>query len=209
LLHKIFLRMRTSILLFLLLIFLNNGCKNDGASSDLNNSATIVPGAPTDPENLVVPSACGLITEERLNQILKLNNISFNIIDPDSSSVASRSCFFKWDDASEPNAGVFLQVQTNPVYNDYPQYISGYVTAKLNEGEMMLGEEQPTKFARFSAGNANGAWSYKLGRFYWSYGNDYLFMLAFNLPTLSEDNMEKAGSAIAEEVSRNFKPQTK
>jgi hypothetical protein len=201
--------MRTNILLFLIFTLLNTGCKNDSASSDLKDTATIVPGAPTDPEKLLVPSACSLISEERLNQILKLNNIALNIIDPDSTNVKSRSCFFKWDDASEPNAGIFLQIQTNPVYSDYPQYISGYVTAKLNEGEMMLGDEQPTKFERFNAGNANGAWSYKLGRFYWNAGNDYLFMLAFNLPSLSEENMKRIGSQIVEEVAKNFIPQTK
>ena len=187
-------------------------CKNDNKNSQAEIDAMIEQNkaTPTDPANLTVPNACEMITKEALQAILNVTAGGVNIKESnDPTTDKTKSCFFQWDDPSTPNAGILIQIQTNPVYEEYPQYISQFVTSKLNEGETVLGAGVPTKFKRFSSAGSLGAYSFDQSRFYWNLGNDYLFMLAFNLTSLNEEKMVKAAEQIVAEVNKNFASKTK
>ena len=68
-----------------------------------------------------------------------------------------------------------------------------------------MGNDAPEKYKKFTSGNVKGAYSWQQARFYWSKGNNYLFMLAFNVSTLSEEKMLEAAIKIVEQVDNNFK----
>jgi hypothetical protein len=192
--------------LFLFLIILIAGCKNDPKSgSQADNLIKPDNSAAADPTTLTIPNACEMISESTLQTILNITGSSVNIKEAnDPGNKSAKSCFFKWDSADTPNAGILVQILTNPVYSDYPQYISNYVSSKLTEGETVLGSDKATKFNKFTAGGVNGAYSFDQSRFYWNLGNNYLFMLAFNVSTLSEEKMVKVAEQIVVEVNKNF-----
>jgi hypothetical protein len=199
--------------LFLIFLLLSFSCKNDAKNSteDFTDlSAFTKTGPPKDPEQLSLPSACEMISSEKLSAILQIDASSVFVKDAsDPQDNKTKSCFFKWEDPGTTNAGILIQIQTNPVYGDYPEYITNYVRSKITEGETLMGENQPTKFTKLTIGEINGAFSFKQGRFYWNLGNDYLFMLAFNLSTISEDKMKDLATSIINEVNKNFASKVK
>lgn len=192
--------------LFLFLIILIAGCKNDSKSgSQADNLIKPDNSEAVDPATLSIPNACEMISEATLQTILNISGSAVNIKESnDPGNTSAKSCFFKWDAADTPNAGILIQILTNPVYSEYPQYISNYVSSKLTEGETVLGAEKATRFNKFTAGGINGAYSFDQSRFYWNLGNNYLFMLAFNVSTLSEDKMVQVAEQIVVEVHKNF-----
>lgn len=183
-------------------------CKNENQSGDsqaINKVLKTDMSKPADPEKLTIPNACEMITEEKLKAIMKTAGISVRIKEAnDPKNPKSKSCFFQWDDPNTPNAGILIQIQTNQVYADYPQYISNFVAAKLSEGETVLGQDKPVKYKKFAAGETVGAYCHEQSRFYWSLGNDYLFMLAMNLSTLGDSDMRSLGEKIVTEINNNF-----
>ena len=170
-------------LLFAVLLMGIFACKNDTSGNKLSSvdPSDAKGGATVDPKNLTVPSACSMIT----------------------------ACFFKWDDPSTPNAGILVQIMTNPVYDEFPQYVSMYVESKLKEGEMAMGQETPFKYKKFEAAGIDGAYSFEQGRFYWAGDANYMFMLAFNVSAFDEDDMVDAAEDIIESIHKNFKDKVK
>lgn len=183
-------------------------CKNDNQAGDakpINKILKTDMSTPTDPAKLTIPSACEMITQEKLQAIMNTAGISVRIKEAnDPANPKSKSCFFQWEDPNTPNAGILIQIQTNPVFEDYPQYISNFVAAKLSEGETVLGQDKAIKYKKFAVGETVGAFSHEQSRFYWSLGNDYLFMLALNLTSLNESKMLSIGEKIVTEINNNF-----
>lgn len=192
--------------LFFVITMLVLGCKNDPKSgSQADNLIKPDNSEAVDPSTLSIPNACEMISEATLQSILNITGSAVNIKEAnDPGNKSAKSCFFKWDAADTPNAGILIQILTNPVYSEYPQYISNYVSSKLTEGETVLGSEKPTRFNKFTAGEITGAYSFDQSRFYWNLGNNYLFMLAFNVSSLSEDKMVNVAEKIVVEVNKNF-----
>lgn len=203
--------MRNVIILFFIVLLV--ACKNDNTNNNQISPADLVlkpdTSAATDPSQLNIPDACAMISDAQLKSILSITAPAPLDIKPanDPSNTSAKSCFFKWEDLSTPNAGVLIQIMTNPVYDEYPEYISNYVSSKLTEGETVLGSDAATRYKKFSSGDVVGAYSFDQSRFYWSFGNDYLFMLAFNVSTLSEDKMLAAAKSIISEIQTNFAAQ--
>ena len=193
---------------FILLLVAVLGCKNDNGKNsvspaDMTMKPVTVPAK--DPKDLKIPSACEMIGEAEIQKILSIAGASVNIKEADDpGNLTTRSCFFKWDDPATPNAGILIQILTNPVYSEYPEYISKFVSSKLTDGETVMGNDNPSIFKKFKSGNTVGAYSFEQGKAYWNLNNDYLFMLAFNVSTLKEDQLVKATEAIVAEVNKNF-----
>lgn len=199
--------MRNFIWLFIITI--SFGCKNENVSvnqalKELQNEKTI------DPKKLKLPDACQMISEVKLKEILNITKSTINLKDAtDPQSPNAKSCFFKWDDDNTPNAGILIQLQTNPVFDEYNEYISKFVSSKLSEGETTLGDDKPSKYLKFNAGGVSGVYSFQQARFYWNYGNNYLVMLAMNISTLNESQMVNVAEKMAEEINKNFVAQVK
>jgi hypothetical protein len=159
-----------------------------------------------DPSTLTLPESCNLITPEDLKSILGIPAGSINVKNADEKDgKGNRSCFFQWEDPATPNAGILISVMTNPVYADAQDYFTLMIKSKLQNGETELGQDKPDKFTKFDAGSKGmGAYNFRQGRFYWNHGNDYMFMLAFNMTTLTEKKMVEAAEKISAKVNTNF-----
>jgi len=193
---------------FILLLIATFGCKNDSSNdsvspADMTMKPVMVQAK--DPKDLTIPSACEMIGEPEIQKILNISGIYVDIKEADDpGNLTTKSCFFKWNDPNTPNAGILIQILTNPVYDEYPEYISKFVSSKLTDGETLMGNDNPSRFKKFKSGNTVGAYSFEQGKFYWNHNNDYLFMLAFNVSTLTNDQMVKSAEAIVAEVNKNF-----
>lgn len=198
-------------ILFSLLLISMFACKNDSSGNKLQNvdPSKMEGGAPVDPKKLTVPSACEMISVTEVQDILSTKSgvMLKESNDPNNNQV--KSCFFKWEDQSMTNPGILIQVMTNPVFDDYPQYVSTYVTSKLTEGEMVMGQEAPKKYKKFDAAGRDGAYSFDQARFYWTGDNNFMFMLAFNVSNLDEDDMVDAAEDMIEKIDANFKKKVK
>ncbi len=195
--------MKHLFLSFLLLVAYS--CKNENAQVDYKADTS----APVDPANLTVPSSCALITEAQVEEILKTKSgVSLKEANNPQDN-KTKACFFKWEDDATPNVGILIQLMTNPVYEEYPEYVQNFISNKLSHGEMEMGSNQPVAYHEFNAGGKRGAYSFQQARFYWAYNNNYLFMLAFNISTMSEAKMKKAASKIAEILNKNMDGQIK
>lgn len=186
-------------------------CKNDKSDNKLaivdpNNAKG---AAAVDPKTLTVPSACQMITTGEVQKIIGTSATVMLKESNDPTNDKVKSCFFKWNDPSMPNAGILVQLMTNPVYDEYPQYISTYVSSKLEEGEMTMDQQAPFKYKKFNAAGHDGAYSFEQGRFYWTGDANYAFMLAFNVNSFDEDDMVDAAEEIIEVIDSNFKSKVK
>lgn len=204
--------MKINVLFILLSIGLL-ACKNDKSGSDSNSQsydlAEYESNTPIHPDKLPLPPSCDLLSEVWIKETLglTLSDVSRKESE-DPGNPNARSCFFRWEDPATPNAGIFIQLMTNPVFNEYDAWISTFVNAKLSEGETPLGSEEAYKYKRFDAGKYKGAYSYDLKRFYWNIGNNYLFMLAFNLD-IPESKMLGYAEKISAKVNENFAEKVK
>lgn len=193
---------------FSLVIFVSLwiSCKNDGSLGLSGNTIDIdeISGEQVDPATLKTPKACDMITDEKLKEILNIQSAITLKDSSDPENLNSQACFFKWDDPNTSNAGILIQITTNPVYEEYPGYISGFVQNKIKEGENIMGQDTPIKYKSFKIGSKEGAYSFDQGRFYWNGGGNYLFMLAFNVSTLSEQKMLNTAQKIISEIHTNF-----
>ncbi len=180
-------------------------CKNESSvsSSESNNLPTEI-GPPVDPKTLKMPSTCSLISAADVKSIFNAKS-DVNVKDAsDEKEKNSRACFFRWDDPATPNAGIMIQLQTNSVFEDYPEYIANYIPNKISNGEMTMESDTPIKYSKFDANGRNGAYSFQQGRFYWAMDNNYIIALYFNVSTLNEKSMVKAAEKIIAKVNSNF-----
>ena len=193
-------------LLFIILLGITCfSCKNESSvsSAESNNLLTEV-GPPVDPANLKLPSSCSLISAAEIKAIFNTKT-DVNVKDAsDGKDTNSRACFFRWEDPNTPNAGIMIQLQTNSVFEEYPEYIANYIPNKLENGEMAMGDDRPIKYSKFDAKGRPGAYSFQQGRFYWTMDNNYIIALYFNVSTLNEKGMVKAAEKIIEKINSNF-----
>lgn len=187
------------ILFFALSMF---SCKNESSSS--LNETTVSDAPPVNPATLTIPNSCSLINSAEIKSIFG-TNADVRVKDSsDPTNNTSRACFFQWEDPDTPNAGIMIQVQTNSVYEEYPEYIKNYISNKIENGEMLMGSDIPMKFKKFDASGRPGAYNFDQGRFYWTTDNNYIMTLFFNVSTLNEKGMVKAAQKIIEKVNSNF-----
>lgn len=140
-----------------------------------------------------VPDACTLVTDKEIAKIIGVNHES--IILKDGSNPASpyaRSCFFRWDHRGVPNSGVLVQVQDNPVPNEFAEWASYYIQAKKSDGEKSPDGSLEFKYKDFADMGVDGAYCYDLHRYMWRDKQDFVYLIAFNLPASEAEEVEWA-----------------
>ncbi len=151
-----------------------------------------------------VPNACALISVEEIANILGVP--AADIKQNDASHTRSpytRSCFFRWDGASA-NTGVLLQVQANPVQEEYAEWVTLFVSSKRTSGEKTMGTNETFKYDKLEGLGDDGSYSHRLGKYIWRDGNKYAFMIAFNTNSAKEIQMKNA-KAIGNIMMENYK----
>ncbi|MBK6497908.1 MAG: hypothetical protein IPG00_06955 [Saprospiraceae bacterium] len=94
---------------------------------------------PRDPKTLPMPDPAILLSGSELETILGLPSQSVTVKSPkDAGGMQVKNTFYKWNDPTNPNTGIFIQLMTNPVFDEYEEYNSIIVSSKLLKGEAAL-----------------------------------------------------------------------
>jgi hypothetical protein len=151
-------------------------------------------------KDLPIPPSCEYVPVEWIAQRFNLDPELISVKDGGAGTGMS-GCFFRWSTMDKPNAGVFVQVYTNPVEEDVKNWATLRMQG-LKSGQAGTAETS-TEFKDFPGVGDEGAYNDELSTFYWRVGENYVFMLAFNLDIPAEDKYKHA-EAISQEVMSNF-----
>ncbi|MCB0646816.1 MAG: hypothetical protein KDC49_09135 [Saprospiraceae bacterium] len=181
---------------FLLLGTLFIACKDEAAAikgKDLSKEIIAV-------KDLPKLNACDLISKEFLVKNIKADEFSYYSRTGADTETAN-GCFFQWTSATKPNAGMMLQVMKNPFEAETPVWATEYING-MKQGNAGSAEGVEN-FKAFTAAGDDGVYNERLGQYYWRIGNNYVFMLAFNLDESAEEKLGYA-EKIAKESMKNF-----
>lgn len=152
-----------------------------------------------------VPDACSLLSDKFIAKTIGVNVEGITLKDGSSqASPYARSCFFRWDHRGVPNSGVLLQVQDNPVPDEFPEWAAYYIQAKRNQGEKSPDGSMDFKYKMFEGLGEDGAYCYDLHRYMWRDKEDFVYLIAFNLPATEAEELEWARQ-LGAEVMRKLK----
>lgn len=160
-------------------------------------------GVHRNPSDLILPKACDLVTMDEVKSALGVTDIQMKSTG-NPGDVKASNCFFKWEDPATPHAGMLLQLMTNPSYDDNPEYISYLVESKITEGESVQGSRKNLIFKEGMIGKVKIVYAAENGRVYWNVGDNYLFMLTFNIAGLKEDRMLDIARKLVPSVNKNL-----
>lgn len=178
------------------------------AIADAKNNPPKPKAKPAPPKTIDIgpklPDPCALVSEAFIGKLIGVDPLYIGKKDGSGKSFTQRSCFFRWEHDGIANSGVLIQVQKNPIPDEFPDWAAYYVNAKKNEGDKAPDGSSTYRYKDFPGFGVTGAYSSDLGRYYWRLKNDVVFMVALNMPEAKETQLEWA-KAIATEVSRNAK----
>jgi hypothetical protein len=187
---------------FLIIIILSISFQNIDAQSSINTRIFNF-GVHRNPTELLLPNACDLITPDEVKSVLGVTEVNIKSTG-NPGDVKASNCFFKWEDPATPHAGMLLQVMTNPLYDDNPEYISYLVESKLTEGESVQGSRKNLLFKETMVGKVKVVYAIENGRVYWNVGDNYLFMLTFNIAGLQTERMLDIARQLIPSVNKNL-----
>jgi len=160
---------------------------------------------PRDPKTLPMPDPAILLSGTELEMILGLPSQSVSVKSPkDAGGMQVKNTFYKWNDPNNPNTGIFIQLMTNPVFDDYYEYNSIIVSSKLEKGESAPGMSQPFTFKEKNIGKVKVAYSVEGSRVYWNIGNNYIVSLSFNMLGLNEPQLIKIIDQVIPTFNKNL-----
>ena len=172
------------------------------SSADLDETGKISSTYRHDP-NVALPDACTLLKRESVANQFGVELRYINVIDGNPEGEESRSCFYKWDDPDYPNAGILVQIQSNPMVEEVPDWPAYAVANKRTTGETIMGDAAPTIYKLWPGVGTDASYSYELGKYYWRIKNDLVIMLAYNMD-ITEDKQKETAYNFAQEVMDNL-----
>ena len=150
-----------------------------------------------------VPNACSLVSVDEIAKIVGVSASDIRLKDAShTKSPFTRSCFFRWDGAS-PNTGILIQVQANPIQEEYAEWVSLFVSSKRTIGEKAMGTNETFKYEKMEGLGDDGSYSHRLGKYFWRDGNKYAFMIAFNTNSAKKLQMKNA-KTIGNIMMKNY-----
>ncbi|MBT8231544.1 MAG: hypothetical protein HKO66_15105 [Saprospiraceae bacterium] len=154
---------------------------------------------------LNLPEPCGLLTDDFIGKVIGVDKNAITLKDGSSPATPyARSCFFRWDHLGTPNSGVLIQVQDNPVPDEFPDWAPYYIQAKRNQGEKSPDGSLSYKYKKLDGLGVDGAYSFELHRYLWRDAKNYVYLIAFNLPSTEGEELEWA-KKLGAEVMKNAK----
>lgn len=195
-------QLQKGIFLLICGVLLISSCKSD---KSYEQSATPVNG--TNSTAATLPDVCDMLSESQVKKFLSPNADQIDIINGNRSglSTSSASCFFKWSDRVYDASGVMIQMQSNPLPEDLPTFVSTYMYNKKYEGENSA-DVQGVKFKYedFPGLEVPAIYNAQLNRYYFGYGEKYLCSVAFNYP-IQREKLDAAFLEIAKIMLKQIK----
>ena len=102
-----------------------------------------------------------------------------------------------------PNTGILLQIQANPVEDEYAEWVTLFVSSKRTTGEKTMGTNETFKYNKMEGLGDDGSFSHRLGKYIWRDGNKYAFSIAFNTNSAKDVQMKNA-KAIGNIMMKNY-----
>lgn len=153
-------------------------------------------------KDLPIPPSCEYVTVEWIADRFDLDPEVISVTDGQAGEGMS-GCFFRWSTKEKPNAGVFVQVYTNPVEEEVKNWATLRMQG-LRAGNAGSTQVEAAVFKPFPGIGDEGAYNDAMAQYYWRVGENYVFMLAFNMDITAEERYKHA-EAISQEVMKNFK----
>jgi len=157
------------------------GCKDNGPSAEEAEKMknTVIEEPKTyDPS---VPDACDLITKDEIAAVIGTDPASISIKDGSNLRALNvRSCFFRWEHNGVPNSGVLVQAQSNPLPEEFPDWSTTYIKAKIESGDKTL-DGVTYLYKPFDGGGIEGAYNHEMQKYFWRTNEDIIYTLTFNL----------------------------
>jgi len=152
-----------------------------------------------------LPSACDLMSADFISTVITGPTASEIFVKDGSGkkAVDARACFFKWNDNGNVNGGVLVQVQRNPIPEEFDEWAAYYISSKLNHGDKMPDGSATYRYKRFDGMGVAGAYNYDLARYMWRTESDHVFMVAFNLESSEAEQLIWA-EKIGRHLMKNF-----
>jgi len=178
-------------------------CKGDKAAAPTNTNGTALAPKPKFDDRL--PAPCELLSASSIASLVSTDEQAIEIKEASNAqNLFSRACFFKWDDPSMSDAGVMIQIMTNPVEDEAPEYLELFIASKKTAGETTMGSDEKVLYSDFPGYGDDGAYSFQMHKYLWRIGYDYSFLLAFNT-ALSEEQELAAANTLAAEIMKNVR----
>lgn len=147
-----------------------------------------------------LPRICDHINSAFISSITGITEDAMTIKTNQTGSGGSAlGCFFKWEDPNVANAGTMVQVMTNPIPDEAPNFHEMFIKGKKINGEIDPQTGETVKYKDFPGYGDDGAYSSELSKYIFRDGNDYSYMIAFN--TDWDDAKElKMAKKIAQQI---------
>lgn len=174
-----------------------SACKEDKitvSGKDLSKDTIAV-------KDLPIPPSCKYMNVEWIADRFDVDKEIVNVRDG-GAEPGSSGCFFQWTIGNKPNAGMFIQIFTNPMEDETKAYGSARIEG-LKKGNAGTGTENIV-FKNFTGVGDDGAYSDQLSHYYWRLGENYVFMFALNMDETPEKKLQIAKDAAAH-IMDNFK----
>lgn len=151
-----------------------------------------------------IPDACSLLNSEDVAKVLGVDANAIKVKASNSlQSPHTKSCFYRWDGAS-PNTGILVQVQGNPIPEEYAEWVSLFVSSKRTSGEKSMGSTDVHLYKKLEGLGDDGSYSHELGKYIWRDANNYVFMVAFNTNSAPAKQLADA-KALGKIIMSNYK----
>ncbi len=149
-----------------------------------------------------LPEPCELITIEELSRIFRISQDAISIKDAsDAAAPHTVSCFFRWDAGAYDNQGILIQVMKNPIPEEFEYWVSTFVSSKRTKGEQtFMGEPLNFKYKDYPGYGDDGSYSYELGKYFWRIGEEKVFMIAFKVDGLLENQQVDYANKINDKM---------
>ena len=85
-----------------------------------------------------IPRITRLISVDNVSEIIGIDaaRITEKEVTSNQNDGKLRSCFYKWKEEGNEDAGIFLQIQANPIGDELPDWAPTYMQSKRNNGEL-------------------------------------------------------------------------
>lgn len=149
-----------------------------------------------------IASGCDLLSISFVAKTFGVNAADIEVKPSGKGMEHAKACFYKWNKPGVKDAGMFVQVQQNPLPEEFPEWAAYYVQAKLDHGDKAPDGSQSHRYKAFDMGH-KGAYNYDLGRYVWRTEQGNIFMVAFNLDG-SEPEYLRWADILGKEATKNF-----
>lgn len=148
------------------------------------------------------PDPMQLVTVADVESALGLNSGAVYTTIPNGNATERvRSVFYKISEEDKPNAAMLFHLSGNPLPGELEDYALIAVRDKISNGDRSLND--PDKIIEFEAWDVGlgGASNKGESTYFWTDERGYLFLIAFNLSSLSEEEQYQAATKLANKVS--------